>query len=164
MADRTEKSEVEIICEILLRHGVEFLVIGGQAEVLYGSSRVTLDVDVCYRRSGENLARLASALLELKPTLRGAPPDLQFRLDAQSLALGNNFTFITTAGDFDLLGYVEPIGGYEQLSSNATAFQAGEMAIRAIGLDDLIKIKEYLRRPKDQAALHQLYALRREIK
>jgi len=62
------------------------MVIGGQAEALMGSARVTYDVDLCYRRTPENLERLASVLQTLKLTLRGAPSDLKFRLDAQALA------------------------------------------------------------------------------
>ncbi len=34
--------------------------------------------------------------------------------------------------------------------------------LRVIGLDDLIRIKEHIRRPKDQASLIDLLALRRE--
>jgi hypothetical protein len=37
----SEKSDLEQIASILLRHGVQFIVIGGQAEALMGSPRVT---------------------------------------------------------------------------------------------------------------------------
>ncbi|MCZ6793871.1 MAG: hypothetical protein O7J95_09705 [Planctomycetota bacterium] len=86
------------IAEHLERHGVEFMVIGGQAAALLGSPLPTFDVDLCYRRTKDNLQRLAEALQELRPTLRGAPGDLPFRLDAESLALGANFTFNTDCG------------------------------------------------------------------
>jgi hypothetical protein len=84
---------------------VEFIVLGGQAAALLGSPVPTFDVDLCYRRTPDNLCRLAEALTELHPTLRGAPPDLPFRLDAESLALGANFTFNTDLGPLDLLGW-----------------------------------------------------------
>ena len=38
-----------------------------------------------------------SALEPLSPYLRGAPPGLPFRLDAQTLARGLNFTLTTAA-------------------------------------------------------------------
>src|SRR5262245_22412807 len=126
MASSDSKSELRRFAEILLAHGVEFIVIGGQAEVLMGGARPTLDVDLCYRRAPENLRKLASALRELKPALRGAPPELQFRLDAEALALGNNYTFTTPIGDLDLLGFVEPLGGYEELITNATTMRVGD--------------------------------------
>ena len=53
----SERSALERISEILLSDGVEFIVVGGQAEWLFGSARPTFDVDLCYRRTRENLAR-----------------------------------------------------------------------------------------------------------
>lgn len=119
MVDDTEKSALERIAEILLSEGVEFIVVGGQAESLFGSPRVTYDTDLCYRRTRENLRRLANALKKLKPTLRNAPPDLPFQIDEQSLALGCNFTFKTPLGNLDLLGYLEPLGDFEAICVNA---------------------------------------------
>lgn len=75
MDDDTEKTPFERIVELFVARGVEFIVIGGQAETLYGSARVSFDTDLCYRRTAENLRRLADALKELHPKLRGAPPD-----------------------------------------------------------------------------------------
>ncbi len=76
MDDGTGKSDLRRIAEVLVHHGVEFIVIRGQAERLMGSPRVTYDTDLCYRRTAENLERLATALKEFHPTLRGAPPGL----------------------------------------------------------------------------------------
>ena len=94
--------------------------------MLLGSPLPTFDVDLCYRRSEANLKRLAAALREIHPTLRGAPPDLPFQLDVNSLALGSNFTFNTDLGPLDLLGWVEPIGGYEQLLPNTDRTSVAE--------------------------------------
>jgi predicted nucleotidyltransferase len=161
MADGTEKPRLQRIAEHLGKHNVEFLVIGGQAAVLHGSPLPTYDVDLCYRRTPENLQRLADALRELHPALRGAPPDLPFRLDAESLALGSNFTFTTDVGPLDLLGWVEPFGGYDELIVRAERIDLGGIRVGVIGLDDLIAIKRHLNRAKDQAALVQLEALKR---
>lgn len=161
MSDVTEKSEFEQIVERLINKGVEFIVIGGQAEYLHGSSRVTFDTDLCYRRTKENLERLADALRELKPTLRGAPPDLPFIIDARSLALGNNFTFETIVGPLNLLGYVEPLGGYEDIVRNAETMSLGDHRFKVISLDDLIRIKQHIGRPKDQDSLKHLLAIKR---
>lgn len=160
MAEPSEKSQLQQIAEILVAHGVEFLVVGGQAEALFGSPRVTYDTDLCYRRTAENLRRLAEALKELHPTLRGAPPDLPFQLDARSLALGNNFTFLTTLGPLDLLGWLEPVGDYDALAKHAEIFPVGKLHLRTISLDDLIRVKEHIRRPKDRDSLFQLKAIK----
>jgi len=147
---------------VLTAHSVEFIVVGGQAEALMGSARVTYDVDLCYRRTPDNLERLATALGTLKLTLRGAPPELKFRLDAQALALGQNYTF-EVDGEYplDFLGYLEPIGTYEDLLPRAEIVSIGGHATRVIGLDDLIRIKRYLGRPKDKESLLQLEAVKR---
>src|SRR5262249_34816341 len=161
MADDTEKPRLLQIAEHLQRHGVEFIVIGGQAAALFGSPVPTFDVDLCFRRTPDNLRRLAAALRELHPTLRGAPPDLPFRLDAESLALGANFTFNTDLGPLDLLGWVEPFGPYENLLPHVEAIPVGAGTLQTIGLDDLIAIKRHIGRPKDKVALVQLEALKR---
>jgi predicted nucleotidyltransferase len=157
----TAKTPFENIAELLASHRVEFIVIGGQAETVHGSARVTFDTDLCYRRTASSLAGLAEALKELRATLRGAPADLPFRIDAESLALGCNFTFQTTEGDLDLLGYIEPIGGFEELESHAETIRIGDIDLKIIGLEDLIRIKEHLGRPKDRDSLLHLQAIKR---
>lgn len=162
MDEPRDQSPLERFCAVLTAHSVEFIVVGGQAEALMGSARVTYDVDLCYRRTPDNLERLATALGTLKLTLRGAPPELKFRLDAQALALGQNYTF-EVDGEYplDFLGYLEPIGTYEDLLPRAEIVSIGGHATRVIGLDDLIRIKRYLGRPKDKESLLQLEAVKR---
>jgi len=160
MADEPEKPRLLVIAEHFQRHGVEFMVIGGQAATLLGSPLPTVDIDLCYRRTADNLERLAAALKELHPTLRGAPADLPFRLDAQSLGLGSNFTFNTDYGPLDLLGWVEPFGTYENLLPHASVIPVGEVKLLTIGLDDLIAVKRHIGRPKDKVALAQLELIR----
>ncbi|PYM16659.1 MAG: hypothetical protein DMD81_11900 [Candidatus Rokuibacteriota bacterium] len=161
MGESTARPRLLAFAELLARHGVEFVVIGGQAAVLHGSPLPTFDVDLCYQRTAVNLERLANALQEIHPTLRGAPPDLPFRLDARSLALGSNFTFDTDLGPLDLLGWLEPLGTYEHVIQNAEQIDLGSVVVSVIGLDDLITIKRHINRPKDQVAALQLEALRR---
>jgi hypothetical protein len=155
-----QTSDLEHLIDLLHRHGVEYIVIGGQAEILHGGGRVTLDSDFCYRRTAANLERLAAALQELKPSLRGAPADLPFRIDAQALALGCNFTFDSRFGDVDFLGEVQPIGDYDALRKNAATFAVASYELDAIGLDDLIRVKRFVNRPKDRDSLLQLKAIK----
>jgi len=161
MADDTEKSDLVRIAEILLAHEVEFIVVGGQAETIFGSARVTVDIDLCYRRTKNNLVRLAAALREIKPTLRNAPKDLPFIIDEQSLALGNNFTFDTPFGDLDLLGFLEPLGDYEVIADRAITIPVGKLDLKVIHIDDLITIKKHLQRPKDRDSLMHLLAIKK---
>ncbi|HEY8665848.1 MAG TPA: hypothetical protein VIL86_04240 [Tepidisphaeraceae bacterium] len=161
MPEKNDPTRLERAAALLARHGVKFIVIGGQAEYLFGSPRVTYDVDLCYERSRENLERLAKAMPELKPTLRGAPADLPLILDARAFALGSNYTFDTIIGKLDLLGYVEPIGDYGALKKKATVYEIGKLELDVIDLDDLIRIKEHIGRAKDRDSLFQLLAIKR---
>lgn len=154
-------SRLEQIVELFRRHGVEFIIIGGQAEILLGGIRPTFDIDVCYRRTPENIRRLAAALAEIHPRLRGAPKDLPFQADAPTLAMGLNFTFETDIEDLDLLGEIEPIGDYEKALATAEWVPFGEKPLAVLSLDNLIRIKEHVRRPKDLASLYELYAIRK---
>ncbi|HRQ73690.1 MAG TPA: hypothetical protein PLU35_11740 [Phycisphaerales bacterium] len=141
---------------------MEYVVIGGMAEVLHGGMRPTYDVDVCYRRTPENLHRLEAALGEVHPALRGAPPGLPFRADARTLEAGNNFTFDTDIGPLDLLGWVEPIGDFDRVNGESVDLRFGESTIRVLSVDGLIRIKQHVNRPKDQASLAELLAIKRE--
>ena len=119
-------------------------------------------VDLCYRRTPDNLERLATALGTLNLTLRDAPPELKFRLDAQALALGRNYTFeVDGEWPLDFLGYLEPLGTYEDLLPHVETMSIGGRPTQVIGLEDLIRIKRYLGRPKDRESLLQLEAIKR---
>ena len=42
--------------------GVEYIVVGGAAATAHGSARLTLDLDVVYRRTPDNIARVAESV------------------------------------------------------------------------------------------------------
>lgn len=83
---------------LLSEAGVRFVIIGGLAITIHGSSYVTFDLDICYARDDENLARLAHAFQACNPCLRGAPTGLPFRFDEATLKRGLNFTLTTDVG------------------------------------------------------------------
>ena len=131
---------------------------------MLGAPLITQDLDVCYSRDDENLDRLAVALKELHATLRGAPADLPFRLDAKTLKAGNHFTFLTDAGALDILGSPSGArGGYEELLPTAEEIDLGAYRVKVASIDDLILMKRSAGRPKDLLVLEELGALRDEI-
>lgn len=151
------------ILRALQDHGVAFIVIGGVAAGLHGSPSLTLDLDICYRRTPENLGALARALRVLGARLRGAPPDLPIRLDARWLANGDHFTFSCELGPFDCLGTPAGTSGYDDLIRNVTRFAVSGMELQVAGLDDLMRMKRAAGRPKDRVELEILGALRDEL-
>ena len=149
--------------EVLLKHKVRFVLIGGFAGRLWGSNSITDDLDICYARDGKNLEALASALRELKARLRGAPPDVPFILDAKTLKAGDHFTFVTKFGSVDCLGTPQGSGGFPDLMRGAKEMLIGSLRISVASLEDVIQMKRAAGRPKDLVEVEVLAALREEI-
>jgi hypothetical protein len=138
---------------------VDCVVIGGVAGGARGSSQVTFDVDVCYSRDSDNLVRLADALRSVNATLRGAPKDLPFLLDEETLRRGLNFTFDTDIGSIDILGEVQGVGNYEECLKDSNELELFDIPCRVISLEKLIAAKRSAGRPKDLVALVELEAI-----
>jgi len=147
----------------LVSHGVRFVLIGGYAAAIRGSPVITGDVDVCYARGDENMERLAAALQQLGATLRGAPPEVLFRLDARTLKAGDHFTFSTSAGPLDCLGTPAGTDGFADLDASATDEDLDGLVVRVASVDDLIRMKRAAGRPQDKIAVEWLAALRDEL-
>jgi hypothetical protein len=64
---------------------VEFVVVGGISAVLQGAPIVTVDLDICYRRTPANIAKLVVALQPLNPRARGLPPEPPFVFDERTI-------------------------------------------------------------------------------
>jgi hypothetical protein len=148
---------------VLNEHRVRFIVIGGVAGAAHGSPLITQDLDVCYDRSEENLDRMAKALQQLHARLRGVEDDVSFILDAKTLKAGDHFTFITDAGDLDIMGTPSGSAGYEDLAAEAQETELDGLTVLVASLDDLMAMKRAAGRPKDLAALEFLGAIRDEI-
>ncbi|MEO7970349.1 MAG: hypothetical protein ABI698_03545 [bacterium] len=144
--------------EFLGRHDLECVIIGGVAGALHGSAIPTTDLDVCYSRTSENLARLATALQSVNARLRNAP-DLPFLLDAETLHKGLNFTFITDVGDLDFLGEVRGIGYFDMVAEGASSFEVLGYEFKVIALEKLVLAKRTAGRAKDLLAVAELEAI-----
>lgn len=142
--------------------GVDFIVVGGVAAVAHGSVRLTQDIDVVYSREPQNLARIAMALAPHEPYLRGAPPGLPFRWDAETLERGLNFTLSTRLGNLDLLGEIAAGGGYQELFRHTVELELFGVPCRCLDLATLIRVKRAAGRPRDLEAVAELEALRDE--
>jgi hypothetical protein len=76
------------IFDVLDRHNVEYVIVGGYAAQLRGACRPTTDVDVTPAMTKENLTRLAAALRELHAGIRvdELPEGLPFDTSAEGCA------------------------------------------------------------------------------
>jgi hypothetical protein len=143
--------------------GVRYVVIGAFAGRVLGSPTLTGDLDVCYARDPTNLEALAAVLQRLNARLRGVESDVPFRLDSRSLAAGDAFTFMTDAGDLDVLGTPAGTTGYEDLARTAKLTDLDDLTVLVASIDDLIRMKRAAGRPKDLVEVEILGALRAEI-
>ncbi len=146
--------------KILAEAEVEFVIVGGLALRSHGSAYITQDIDICYARTRKNLKKISTALRPLNPRPRGFPDDLPFVWDWSTLQNGTNFTFKTSLCDIDLLGEVAGIGDFKDVLAQSVVVDLEGIPVRVLSIDGLIKAKETAGRPKDQAGLEELYALR----
>lgn len=151
------------LLDVLTRHAVDFVLIGGVAANALGSLSLTGDLAICHARDRANLDRLASACREVHATLRGAPPGLPFILDGETLWRGDSFTFDTDFGSFDVLATPSGTTGFPQLRANAHEATVTGRTVWVCALEDLIRMKTAAGRPKDRIELEILGALRDEI-
>jgi hypothetical protein len=151
--------DVERQIKLVGEFQINCVLVGGVAATVHGSSIPTQDLDICYSRDGANLTRVVGALRSVNATLRGAPKDLPFILDEETLRRGLNFTFDTDAGKLDLLGEVQGVGGYDDCAQHADEAEIFGTHFRVLSLEKLITAKRAAGRPKDLLALVELEAI-----
>lgn len=147
--------EFRQLLEPLIAHGVDFVLIGGQAGISHGSTYPSYDLDVVYARGRDNVARLVVALQEIGVRLRGAPPDLPFQLDARTIENGANFTFDTPYGYLDVLANAAGMRSYEDLRSGSVEREVFGHLVRVASLDHLIAMKKAAGRTKDKLMVEE---------
>lgn len=152
-------NEFASLIQRLTRENVKFVIVGGVAATIHGSSRLTADLDVVYARDVKNLEALVAALEDVHPRLRGAPPGLPFKLDAPTLRAGLNFTLVTDAGPIDLLGEIAGAGRYENIVGSSMEVTLFGLECRCADLQTLLQSKRAAGRPKDFEVVAELEAI-----
>jgi len=149
-------TDFKALLRLLTDHGVEFIIVGGAAATAHGSARLTLDLDVVYKRTKENIGRIVNALRPIQPYLRGAPAGLPFDWSVETIEKGLNFTLTTTLGALDLLGEIVGGGGYEQLRGETISVEIAGVQCLCLGIERLIQVKRAAGRPKDLEVVAEL--------
>jgi len=141
------------LCRELNDRGVEYLVIGGQATILYGVPRTTFDVDILIKGTRENAEKLLEAL-------SGIGFGTAREVAAEEILSHKIFLFmdqIRVDIFLELLG----VGRYEDGIADSEMIQVRETRIPLLGLDRLILSKRATVRPQDRSDAEALEEIRR---
>ena len=154
------------ICAILLEEEVEFVVLGGFAAIVRGSSLPTRDIDVIPSRDRSNLDRLGRALSRMNAKIRISGDPVPTKIDGGFLAnMPHMLNLVTDFGEMDLtFSPAGTAGDFEGWKKGATLeVIADGLTVLVASLDDIIDSKRAANRLKDQMALPYLESLRDEI-
>lgn len=156
----------ECLFRVLGDHGVEYVLIGGLAAVLHGSTALTNDADIVPARDRTNLERLSQALRSLDARLRvpESPEGVSFDPHPSLLDSMAMLNLTTRCGDLDVALAPAALDDYGALVARSETFELAGCRVKVAALADLIRSKEAADRPKDRATLPILYALEEEIR
>ena len=154
------------ICTILNEESVDYVVVGGFAAVVHGSSLPTRDIDLVPSRNPSNLDRLARALKRMNAMIRTEGEPVPTVLDGQFLAnMPVMLNLVTDLGELDLTFIPSGgLGGFDEWDARAIVVDIAEgLEVHIAALDDIIASKRAANRPKDQRSLPYLESLRDQL-
>lgn len=136
----------------LSAEGVEYLVVGAYAMAAHGIPRATGDLDLWIRRTEDNAGRVLKAL-----AVFGAPTE---ELNVDDLTTPDLiFQIGLRPNRVDLLTSVDGVS-FEEAWPGRLVTEVEGVEIAVMGLDDLIRNKEAVGRPRDRADAEELARIR----
>ena len=111
------------ICTILNEESVDYVVVGGFAAVVHGSSLPTRDIDLVPSRNPSNLDRLARALKRMNAMIRTEGEPVPTVLDGPFLAnMPVMLNLVSDLGELDLTFIPSGgLGGFDEWDAHAIA-------------------------------------------
>ena len=149
-----------VLFEVLSRHGVPYVVVGGHAVNVHGYVRATEDTDIVWIRSAESEAGLLGALEELNASYIGDEIDPSTGIErthpvtAAFIRSQRLMMLCTDVGFVDLFDYVP---GCPDVPARTVVASAIEVeGIPFVSLGWLRRMKIAAARPKDLLDLEHL--------
>lgn len=143
-------------------HDLEYLLIGGQAAVLYGAAHFTSDVDVWIRPTRVNLIRLTASLEATGAFLHKLTPPLSMRW----LDRGHGFHFRVPVGRsraddlyLDVMGRPPRVTSFQAAARRAVSMDTPWGSLPVVGIEDLVELKK-TNRPGDYEVISRLVRIR----
>ncbi|MEQ1828957.1 MAG: hypothetical protein ABL921_23545 [Pirellula sp.] len=149
------------VLELLVRHDVPCVVIGGYAVTFHGYVRATEDVDLVFLRSAENEDRLFEALRTINACWISDEIDPQTSIEKLvPITIGyvrasRLMMLLTDAGFVDIFDYVPGCPDVNPIELWQTSI-SHELGIRFASLTNLRKMKIAAGRLKDRLDLEML--------
>jgi len=147
---------------LLGRHGVRYVIVGGEAVIYHGHARLTGDVDFFCEATPENADRLFNALSEFWKT--GIPG---VATPSELLAEGVIVQFGVPPNRIDLVNRIDGVSFDDVWSGRVEETLESDRAthpVYIIGIDEIIKNKSAAGRHKDLDDLAYLLARRKLMK
>ena len=149
------------LLEVLLRHEVDFLIVGATAAVLEGAPLTTFDLDVVFEPSPENRARLLEALADLDAVYLD-PLRRNIRPTEERLAAHRMNLLETRLGRLDVMTSIAPGWGWDDLVPRSHRVEAAGGTLRVLDLEAVIESKLAAGRAKDHAVVPLLREVLRQ--
>lgn len=149
------------LLQVLLENKIDFVLIGGFAGVVHGSTQVTRDLDICALITPSQVEKLRVALRDLHPKHRMNPNfKPSFLTEPKDIENLRNIYLETDLGVLDIISEVTEVGNFDLVKGNSVEIELFGYKCRVISIDALIRAKEKMGRPKDRLVVAELKALR----
>lgn len=147
-------STVDRILSVFGQHNVQYLLMGGQACVIYGGAEFSRDTGLALLADAANMEHVTAALLELKASIVAVPP-----YNPDYLKKGHAIHFVCAAAGntrLDLMARRRNVPDFRECwhrRSTLTLPCAGD--VNVMGLEDLVACKK-TQREKDWPMITRL--------
>jgi len=152
--------DFDTLLERLANNGVDFVIVGDFAGVVYGCIYVNQGIEISCDFSSANLLALQNAISDLDPVHRMTPKRLALKLTEGSCAGLKNLYLDTNIGQLDCLSFIDGLGDFTRAKQQSELIQVENTTMRVLTLDALISTKKAMNRPRDKEAISQLEAIK----
>ncbi len=137
-------------------HAVDWLLVSGQATILYGAATFSEDVDLWVDPDAQNLDRLRAGLHASKARYYKLTPPLE--LEFAERHHGFHFLVPDDSGAdwfLDVMACPPRVGAFKEACSRARTFDTEWGSLPTVGIPDLIELKK-TQRPRDYPIVTKL--------
>ncbi len=138
------------ILSLLIKHNVDFIIIGGYAVIFHGYERTTGDIDLWIKPTNENRDKLSNAFLEA-----GMEEDDLDNLKKHDFTHHTSFSWQSEPEKVDFITHINLLE-YEKANSNKIAYKWEGLILPFINIQELVLSKINTGRKKDEADVEEL--------